>query len=100
MEPIVEFIQEVGDFYFRSVLLIKAGVTIPQHTHDHEHATYVGSGKARYWVDGILKGDIEAGTAILIEAGKAHMFQSLEPNTRLTCVHDVTSAQLIKERGI
>jgi hypothetical protein len=92
----IEFIQEVCGIYFRSVLLEDSGTVIPQHTHSHDHATYVGSGKVRLWVDGKWLGDFPAGQAIGIEKDKFHLFQSLEPNTRLTCVHDLHSAALIK----
>ena len=84
----VEFIEEVAGILFRSVLLGK-GMMIPQHVHDYDHATYIGSGRARLWVGGELKEDVEAGRAVLIEANKFHVFQALEDGTRLTCVHRV-----------
>lgn len=96
-EPIVENIQTVCGIYFRSVLLKEAGTVIPQHEHEYDHATYVGSGKVRLWVNNELKGEYSAGEAIEIKAKQKHLFLSLEPNTRLTCVHDLRSASLIKE---
>lgn len=99
-EPVVENIEEVCGLYFRSVLLAKAFTALPQHEHDHSHATYVGSGSVRVWVDNKFLGDFVAGRAIPIEAGKKHFFQSIEDNTRLACVHDVASAMAVKERGL
>ena len=96
----VERIEEVFGLYFRSVLLEHAGLVIPQHEHDHNHATYIGSGKARMWVDGAWVGDFEAGCVVPIEAKKKHVFQSLLPQTRLACVHDIESAKAVKRRGI
>lgn len=96
----VERIEEVAGLYFRSVLLPHAGMLIDQHIHDHAHATYVGNGKARAWADGSLIGEYGAGSAIEIKAGVYHQFQALEDNTRLTCVHDIASAESIRERNL
>ena len=96
----VEFIEEIAGIYFRSILLKEKGTVVPQHSHDHDHATYVGSGAARLWVDGVWRRDIAAGHAVKIEAGHEHLFQALEPNTRLTCVHDVASAESVKRKGV
>lgn len=95
----VERIEEVSGIYFRSVLL-ERGTVIPQHTHDHNHATYVGSGKARLWVNGVWRADYPAGHAVEVKAGQSHVFQALEPNTRLACVHDVASAESVRTKGL
>lgn len=96
----VERIEEVYGLYFRSVFLPEAGMRIPQHVHDHNHATYVGNGRARVYVNDRILGDYEAGQVVPVEAGKKHEFEALEPNTRLTCVHDVASAESIKWKGL
>ncbi len=93
----VENIKIVCGIYFRSILLKDAGLVVPQHSHGHDHATYVASGSVRAWVGNEFKGDFIAGDAIEIRADDKHTFMSLEPNTRLTCVHDLKSAALIKE---
>lgn len=97
---IVEFVEEVCGIYFRSVLLPKRGTKIAQHVHDHDHATYIGSGSVALHVGGVLAGIFKAGRAVPIIAGQQHEFVSLEDNTRLTCVHDVASAESIKTKGI
>lgn len=96
----VERIEEVCGLYFRSVLLEQVNIIIPQHEHDHDHATFVASGKARAWADGSWIGDYEAGSAVKIKAGSVHIFQALEPMTRLVCVHDIASAESVKRKGI
>lgn len=100
MSEIVEFVDEVCGLYFRSVLLPDAGMRAPQHTHDYDHATLIGSGAARLYVDGVCVGEFMAGSAVPIKAGKYHTFESTEPSTRLTCVHDVASATSLKQRGL
>ncbi len=54
LEPIVETIQaDVAGLYFRSVLLTHAGMTIPQHVHQYDHATLIASGSAELWRNGV-----------------------------------------------
>jgi quercetin dioxygenase-like cupin family protein len=98
LRPPVEFIEEVCGIYFRSIVLEK-GECVPQHSHDHDHATLCGSGKARLWVNGLWAQDIEAGHAVPILAAEHHIFQALEDGTRLVCVHDVVSAEAAKRRA-
>lgn len=89
----VEYIADVGGLYFRAILLKNVGDTVPQHLHDHSHVTLISSGAARLWVDGVHKGDYPAFQAIEIEANREHVFQALEPMTRLACVHQVSAVE-------
>lgn len=82
---IVEKIHIVGGIYFRSILINK-DVSLPQHTHNHDHATYVGSGSVRLWINGVESGDYFGGDAVEIKGGSEHLFMALEDNTRLVCV--------------
>lgn len=100
MIELVEYIEEVNGLYFRSIVLPKRGMRVPQHAHDHSHATYVGQGAAALYAGGVLVGVYAAGRAVPVTAGQVHEFEALEDNTRLACVHDVASALSIKERGI
>lgn len=81
-----EHFAEAAGFGFRSILLANEGDYVPQHVHPDTHATFVCSGSARMWIDGIHVGDKGAGEAFVAEAGRAHVFQALEPMTRLACV--------------
>jgi quercetin dioxygenase-like cupin family protein len=94
-EPEVKIFEASG-LYFRSHTLRHAMDIIPQHVHDHDHATFVAAGRARAWKDGVLVGDRSAGEAFEIEAGAEHIFQALEPKTMLVCVHDLKSAEKLK----
>lgn len=97
MTEIIEFIEEKAGIYFRSVFLPFKGTTIPQHVHTEDHATLVGNGKARLYVNGRFDSDIEAGHAVTIKAGQKHMFEALEDNTRLICVWDADVAMRMEE---
>lgn len=89
---------EAAGLYFRSILLAHAGHVVPQHVHDHPHATLVASGAARGWSGNACLGDRVAGEAFEIEAGSDHTFMALEDGTRLVCVHDVASAESVKAK--
>ena len=97
---IVESVEEVAGLYFRSILIPEAGSWIPQHVHDHDHATYCGQGSAAMFVDGEFSRNVLAGQAAEVRAGRQHAFRALESNTRLSCVHNVASALSIKEKGL
>lgn len=101
MEPVVEHvIGDVAGLYFRTMLLKEVGTVVPQHTHDYDHATLIGSGSVRLWVDGEWIGDFIAGMALEIIANHEHLFQALEPMTRLTCIHTLASAESVKRKGV
>lgn len=92
-----EFIEVKAGIYFRSIVLDKYEV-VGQHRHDAAHATLVGSGAARLWIDGVWSADIPAGHAVAIEANKDHVFQALEPDTRLSCIwREDVAMKLLKE---
>jgi len=99
-EQPVERITTTSTGYYRSVLLKKAFTCIPQHVHDHAHDTLVCNGRARGWADGEYLGEKEAGEAFEIAAGKRHVFQALEDNTRLACIHNIESADSVKRKGL
>lgn len=83
-----EFIDEVGGFLFRTVLLQKPGTIIPQHKHDTDHVTLVCAGAGRLWVNGEWRGDYEAFSAVEVKAGDTHLWQSLHRYTRFSCLFD------------
>lgn len=98
LEQPVEKIDEASGLYFRSVLLEDANTIIPTHAHDHDHATVVGSGRARGWKGTYWIGDKGPGEAFEIKAREEHTFMSLEPMTRLICTHDIASAESVKRK--
>ena len=83
----VEYVDQVGDLYFRAIHLSQVGDMVPQHIHDYDHVTLVCAGAVRMVVDGEAVGDFKAFRAVTITANKLHLFQALEPDTRLACVH-------------
>lgn len=95
----VESIVEACGLYFRSLRMKDAGMVAQQHVHDHDHATLVGSGRARGWCGEKWIGDKCSGEVFEIQAGSEHRFQSLDHDTLLVCVHDIASAESVRKKG-
>lgn len=96
-EQPVECLMEAGGFFFKTYRLPFVDMFVPQHVHTYDHATLVLAGKIRGWRNGEWIGDKVRGQAFEIKAGDAHHFQSLEPDSMLTCVHSVAEALKNKE---
>ena len=76
--------------FTKTILIAEAGTFIPQHSHASAHLTVVVSGRVRVWAADDYLGEWQAMSSVLIPAHIMHTFQSLEPNTTLLCVHDVS----------
>lgn len=98
---IVEVIHDCTEWcgiYIRSVVLAKTGDKGEQHAHDFDHLTYCGAGAAEFYQNGELVGIVKAGDAARVMANQQHYFVALEDNTRLACIHDVSSAEAARGR--
>lgn len=98
MNEAIQFIESFAGIYFRTVRLPDAGMCIPQHTHDEDHATLCSKGSADLYVDGVKTQTLTAGHAAEIKAGRKHEFVSLEADTMLTCIWDVEAAMRVKDK--
>ena len=67
----------------------KAGTYLPQHSHRHNHVTMVCHGSIRAWVDGKYLGVFTAPKALDIRANTKHIFEVMEDNTTLACIHRI-----------
>lgn len=89
-------IHMADDVFIKQMVIPRAGTFVPQHSHNYDHTSMLAVGSVRAWVDGVLKGDFQAPTGILIEAGTKHTFMALEDNTVLYCIHNVSRTGLIE----
>lgn len=94
-EKLVEQPDEVSitiadDIFIKHYRIKKAGTYLPQHSHKYDHGTLVCHGSVRVWVDGRFKGVFHAPSAINIPAGTKHIFEVLEDNTTLACIHNAS----------
>jgi quercetin dioxygenase-like cupin family protein len=83
-----------GGIYLREMRTPDAGTLIPQHRHRWPHLSYVAHGGVRVWRDGLYLGDFMAPDAIRIEAGAAHRFLTLAPDTLVLCIHATDAAEV------
>lgn len=85
----VEHITSDG-VYIMHIVIPKAQSLVPQHSHVYDHTTMVAKGKVKVWEDGKFMGDKVAPASIFIKAGAKHSFLTLEDNTILYCIHNVS----------
>ena len=74
----------------KPMILKVAGMMVPQHSHEYAHTSYIATGSVRVWKNDTLMGDYVAPTGIEIEAHAKHRFLSLEDNTSVLCIHNVS----------
>ena len=85
----IEF-HSVDGVFIKSMGLPKAGIVVPQHSHVYAHLSMLARGSVRVWCDDELLGDFIAPRGIHIKAGAKHTFVSLEPDTLIYCIHNVS----------
>ncbi len=93
MSTVGESIEEVAGLYLHTTFVPSAFTMLPQHVHDYDHATLVCTGRVRLWREGAQQEDYGAGQAVEVRAGKKHHFQTLEANTRLCCIHELSKVE-------
>lgn len=94
--PVPESITEAGDLALRSMFLPHTGDVVAQHRHPHSHVSIVGAGSVRAWRLDRWIGDYKAGEGIFVPANEVHMFQALEPNTRVICTTAIKEAEAVR----
>lgn len=76
--------------YIRQIVIAKKNSIIPQHSHVYGHMTMLVKGGITVWEDGVLKGNHVAPSGIFIKAGVKHRFLTLEDDTILYCIHNIS----------
>lgn len=92
-QPISTEIKMLDGIFVKSMVVRDAGTLIPQHSHTYDHLSALVKGSVRLSVDGVEKGIFKAPAGILIEAGTKHLFETLEDNTAILCIHDLHAAE-------
>jgi len=70
--------------------LKKRGTAVPQHAHTYDHMTLLAHGAVSVWKNGVYSGEFHAPACINIEAKIKHAFVSVEDDTVLYCIHNVS----------
>lgn len=85
----IEFYSTDGVFV-KTMHIKHANVLVPQHSHEYDHLSMLAKGSVRVWRDGVILGDFTAPVGIEIKARTKHKFLSLEPDTLVLCIHNVS----------
>jgi quercetin dioxygenase-like cupin family protein len=64
---------------------IRAGGTVPPHSHDREEVLVVVSGTGRYTI-GAESGTVAAGDTVVVPAGALHVFEADEDMTAIAAL--------------
>ena len=82
-----------GDRTTLCEITIAEGATVPAHTHPHEQAGYVASGRVRFAIDGDER-ELRAGDSYLVPGGATHEVTALEPSVCIDCFSPVREEYL------
>lgn len=93
-------IHTVDGVFIKQMHLAVAGMLIPQHSHTHDHVSMLAHGSVRVAIEGVPAGDFRAPAGIFIAAGKKHLFESLEADTVLYCIHNMANMQIDAEHQL
>ena len=94
MMPDIE-IHMADDVFIKQLSVPRAGTVLEQHQHAYNHTSMIAAGAVSVWVDGAHRGDYQAPTGILIEAGRNHFFRTLADNTVIYCIHNLARAEVV-----
>jgi quercetin dioxygenase-like cupin family protein len=79
--------------FIKEMCIPKAGTLVPQHSHEYDHTSFVAKGAVI--CEGIT---YRAPYPIYIRAGVKHMFESLEDDTMVLCIHNVSRTGSVEVR--
>lgn len=84
--------------FVKEMTIPKAGTLVPQHSHEYDHTSFVASGSIRAWADGFLLGDFAAPHPLFVKAGVKHSFLSLQDQSLVLCIHNVSRTGTVEVR--
>jgi quercetin dioxygenase-like cupin family protein len=98
-----EFVCTDGVF-IKQMHLKTAGTYVAQHSHKYSHHSMLARGSVHVWKNEKFFAAYHAPCAILIEAGCKHTFMSLEDETIVYCIHNVSRShgdvEILAENGL
>lgn len=95
-QPVQVDFTTVDDVFVKQMVVRKAGTFIPQHSHCYDHTTMVATGRVALWINGEPAGNHNAPAAIIIRHGTKHLFETLEDNTTLYCIHNLSHSGAVE----
>lgn len=89
-QPTATEIKIADNLFVKQYVVLKADTWLPQHSHTYSHVSMIATGAVRVWADGKPLGEFRAPSGVVIEAGVKHTFLTLEDNTTIYCIHDIS----------
>jgi quercetin dioxygenase-like cupin family protein len=89
-QPITVEIKMADGIFIKSHHVKKADTYLPQHSHTYDHTSMIARGSVRVWKNGWHIGDFVAPKGIIIEANTKHIFVTLEDDTIIYCIHNIS----------
>lgn len=80
----------------KQMVIPKSGTIVPQHSHPYDHLSMLAKGRVKAWAGTEYLGEHEAPHGFNIAAGVKHTFLSLEDDTILYCVHNLSRKGVIE----
>jgi quercetin dioxygenase-like cupin family protein len=96
VQPQETMIYEADGLFVKQIRVEKAHTYLPQHAHVLSHLTLVSKGAVNVWRDGEVDARYEAPGVVYIEAGVKHLFETLEADTVLYCIHALTTPDALR----
>jgi len=84
--------------FIKEMRIPKSGTIVPQHSHEYDHTSFLAQGRISARADGVDIGEFVAPTPIFVKAGVKHSFLSLEDNTLVLCIHNVSRTGAVEVR--
>lgn len=99
----VEFLSP-DQLFMKGMIMDKAGITVGQHAHEYGHTSLLARGRCRVIMEGdtegteYMEGDTEgteyvAPAFIWVPAKIKHLFVSLEADTHVYCIHNMSNQE-------
>lgn len=82
--------------FMKGMLMEKKGTTVLQHSHEYAHTSLLVKGSVEVFLHGELKGKTYTAPAFIAVPAKAkHLFQALEDDTHVYCIHNMADYSLL-----
>jgi quercetin dioxygenase-like cupin family protein len=94
-QPLSTEIKMLDGIFVKSMVIQRAGDTVPQHSHVYDHISVLIRGSVRVWRDDLDCGEYQAPAGLTIKAFSKHRFMALEDDTAVLCVHDIGTAESV-----
>ena len=92
---VIEF-HLADDIFIRSGYFKESGTIIPQHSHEYDHTSFIATGSIDAWCEGEYLGEYKSPCGFFIKKHTKHTFVTLEPNTTIMCIHNISRNGMIE----